>query len=248
MTEIEWLTGTDLDPKLEFLRGQASERKLRLFASACCRRVAHLLTDGRSSAAIEVAERCFDEPSGCALPSISTVREKAHQVAGEYNMRLRNATRGERQQRRAEAAAASAAAAVLQQASVWQRATPAEIAARDASHFASLAVKYSAIASGAAGRPPARKERAAQCLLLLDIFGNPFGPTAIDPAWRLWNDGAVVTLAETIYKASAFERMPELADALQQAGCHELTMRDHCRRAGPHVRGCWVLDMLLGKC
>jgi hypothetical protein len=54
-------------------------------------------------------------------------------------------------------------------------------------------------------------------------------------------------MAEVIYADSAFDRLPVLADALEEAGCTISDILDHCRGPGPHVRGCWVVDLLLGK-
>lgn len=246
MNEVDWLASTSPIPMLEFLRGKVSERKLRLFACACCRRFWHLIADERSRAAVETAEICFDQQSNYA--SLSTVREQAHRAAGECNVRLAKVVeREELQLRRVEAAAASAAAEVLQQAGVWGGATPAEIAARVSSHFSALTVKYSARIAGIAGRPSAKKERALQCVLLFDIVGNPFRPSTLDPSWLAWNESIVTRLAEAIYDDRTFDRLPELADALEQAGCTNNDILNHCRHPGPHVRGCWVLDLLLKK-
>ncbi len=78
-----------------------------------------------------------------------------------------------------------------------------------------------------------------------DIFGNPFRPVARDPAW-LTSD--VLALAGGIYEEKAFDRMPILADALQDAGCDNDDVLNHCRDTQlAHVRGCWVVDLLLGK-
>jgi len=87
-------------------------------------------------------------------------------------------------------------------------------------------------------------ELAAICGMLRDIFGNPFRAAAVDPAWLT---PAVLALAQGIYDGRAFNRMPLLADALEAAGCDDATVLDHCRGAGPHVRGCWVVDRVLGK-
>jgi hypothetical protein len=87
-------------------------------------------------------------------------------------------------------------------------------------------------------------ERMAQCRLLRDIFGNPFRPIAVDPGWLM---PGVVELARTIYEGRAFDRMRELADALERAGCTNADMLAHCRQPGEHVRGCWVVDLLLNK-
>jgi hypothetical protein len=85
------------------------------------------------------------------------------------------------------------------------------------------------------------------CGLLRDIFGNPFRPVSIDPAWLQWHGGTVVRLAAAIYDERRFEDMPILADALEEAGCADGHLLDHCRLPGEHARGCWLLDHLLGK-
>jgi hypothetical protein len=84
----------------------------------------------------------------------------------------------------------------------------------------------------------------AHAELLRDIFGNPFQPTTVDPAWRT---AAVIELARSMYEARAFTRMRALGKALAQAGCSDAAILEHCRRPGKHVRGCWVVDLLLGK-
>lgn len=83
--------------------------------------------------------------------------------------------------------------------------------------------------------------------LLHCVFGNPFRPVTIDPSWLRWNDGTVPKLAQVIYDARAFDRLPLLADALEDAGCTDTAILPHCREPGEHVRGCWVVDLLLGK-
>ncbi len=85
---------------------------------------------------------------------------------------------------------------------------------------------------------------ASLCFALRDIFGNPFRPVVLDPSWRT---ETVVALANGIYADRAFDRMPILADALEEAGCDQADILAHCRGDGPHVRGCWVVDSLLGK-
>jgi hypothetical protein len=80
--------------------------------------------------------------------------------------------------------------------------------------------------------------------LLRDIFGNPFRPVAFDPSWRT---STAVALASQMYESREFSAMPILADALQDAGCEDADILGHCRGPGPHVRGCWVVDLVLGK-
>jgi hypothetical protein len=79
---------------------------------------------------------------------------------------------------------------------------------------------------------------------LRDIFGNPFHPVMFSPAWRT---DTAVALAKQMYEWRHFGAMPILADALQDAGCDNDEVLRHCRGAGPHVRGCWVVDLVLGK-
>jgi hypothetical protein len=69
----------------------------------------------------------------------------------------------------------------------------------------------------------------------------------LDPAWLKWNDGTVLRLAQSIDDQRAFDRLPILADALEEAGCTNTDVLDHCRDAVKHVRGCWVVDLILGK-
>jgi hypothetical protein len=78
-----------------------------------------------------------------------------------------------------------------------------------------------------------------------DVVGNPFRPVAFDPAWRT---DTAMSLAHGMYESREFGAMPILADALQDAGCDSDDILSHCRDAnGVHVRGCWVVDLVLGK-
>lgn len=80
--------------------------------------------------------------------------------------------------------------------------------------------------------------------VMREIFGNPFRPVEFDPRWR---SETVVALAAATYAERAFDRLPILADALEDAGCNDADILAHCRGDGPHVRGCWVVDLVLGK-
>jgi hypothetical protein len=106
-------------------------------------------------------------------------------------------------------------------------------------------------AAAAADTPLAAAERAAgkaaDADLLRDAFGNPFQPVVIDPTWLAWNGGTVPHLAQAIYDERRFRDLFVLADALEEAGCAEAAILDHCRQYWGHARGCWVLDALLGK-
>ncbi|MBL8793030.1 MAG: hypothetical protein JNM56_03935 [Planctomycetia bacterium] len=83
-----------------------------------------------------------------------------------------------------------------------------------------------------------------QCNLIRDLFGNPFRPVSVHPAWLT---STVTSLAQGIYDERTFDCLPILADALEDAGCDNADILNHCRQPGEHVRGCWVLDLLLAK-
>jgi hypothetical protein len=94
-------------------------------------------------------------------------------------------------------------------------------------------------------------ERGEQCRLLRDILGNPFRPATVSPAWQA---PQVVALAQAAYDERDMPtgtldlaRLAVLADALEDAGCTDSNILDHLRRPGPHVRGCWAVDLILGK-
>jgi hypothetical protein len=87
-------------------------------------------------------------------------------------------------------------------------------------------------------------ERDAQVTLLHCVFDNPFRSVVFAPTWRT---DTALTLARQMYESRDFSAMPILADALQEAGCDNADILDHCRGPGPHVRGCWVVDLVLGK-
>jgi hypothetical protein len=98
-------------------------------------------------------------------------------------------------------------------------------------------------AASANGNP--RSEWAVQVAIVKDIFGSQFRPVAFSPTWRT---STAVTVARQMYDAREFSAMPILADALQDAGCDSDDVLNHCREVGAvHVRGCWVVDGVLGK-
>jgi hypothetical protein len=80
--------------------------------------------------------------------------------------------------------------------------------------------------------------------LVRESFGNPFCSLYLDPSWLT---PKVLHLAQAIYNERTFERLPTLAEALEEAGCFDLDKLSHCRGPGPHVRGCWLVDLILGK-
>jgi hypothetical protein len=239
MTEAEWLTCTDPTPMLEFLRGKASDRKLRLFAAACCRRVWHLLNADVSKPGVEVIERYSD---GLATDS---ELDAVFQAAARY---------GRRAERK-----------------FGRRSPEADLAYRDSQQ--AYLVSYAAQRDVHLGMvliyttqcklrevvgykpyidPKAHEEwhrlveadGANLAVLLSEVIGNPFRPVTVDPRWLT---STAVALARAIYDERAFDRLPILADALEDAGCDNTDLLAHCRGDGPHVRGCWAVDLVLGK-
>jgi hypothetical protein len=85
---------------------------------------------------------------------------------------------------------------------------------------------------------------ASQCHLLRDVFNNPFRPVTFNASWRT---SSVVNLASAMYEHRAFDCLPLLAGTLEEAGCRDAELLAHCRWSWPHVRGCWALDLVLGK-
>jgi hypothetical protein len=124
------------------------------------------------------------------------------------------------------------------------------VAIEEASAAALYTAMHAPNVKSPAGTPHRRTakedERNSQLSLFRDIIGNPFRPAIVEPAWLAWSDGIVRRLARTIYEVRAFERMPILADALEEAGCDNADILKHCRQPGEHVRGCWVVDLILG--
>lgn len=87
-------------------------------------------------------------------------------------------------------------------------------------------------------------QRQWEVLFLQDIFGNPFHTVTLNTAWLT---PSVTAFAQAVYEVRAFDRLPVLADALEEVGCTDTAILDHLRGAGPHTRGCWPLDAILGK-
>jgi hypothetical protein len=100
---------------------------------------------------------------------------------------------------------------------------------------------------GLYNEPRRAAERAAHLALVRCVFGNPFRPATADSAWQGWNDGTIRKLAQAIYDERRFGDLPILADALEDAGCTDADILSHCRQPGPHARGCWPVDLILGK-
>jgi hypothetical protein len=249
VTEADWSTSIDAPAMLVFLQSDpASDRKLRLFAAACCRRTWRLLPDV-SRRAVEVAERHAD---GLASPEDLQL---AHAAARNAARDANNAAWVEANPDGdwegivdgvcRDASAAFAAGGFAAGHDRWYSSHAAHNCVLAVAHAASPRTVEQGIRAEAPGRTAARgAEFAAQSSLLRCVFGNPFRPAQFEAAWRT---EAVVGLARGLYESQDFGPMPVLADALEDAGCGDEDILAHCRRPGPHTRGCWVVDAVLGK-
>ncbi|MDY3552808.1 hypothetical protein R5W24_001897 [Gemmata sp. JC717] len=222
MTEAEWLACDDPRPLFFAFVGRYSRRKVLLFSVAGCAECQVRFTDERCWSALEVVERFAD---GLALPGEVDFAVTAADEARRSAYNTPEWSPGLRRMRRCSTEAACALLAAVGHAN--SRASFAS--AVDAVEFARQGVKGG---------------KSAQARLLRDVFGNPFRPAPFPPSW-LTSD--VQALARGIYEERAFDRLSILADALQDTGCDNADILDHCRGSGPHVRGCWVVDLVLGK-
>jgi hypothetical protein len=263
MTEAEWLECTDPDRMLPFLSGaisarrprilswlgvprdrtdeptpkKASARKLRLLACACCFRIWPVMYDARSQRAVELAERYAD--GMVSDEELRNVQDSAWEALERWQGFPAGSDLGSAfglsQPMRAAVTFAARAA--------FEAAGPVPEAAVTAAVRAAREVAAEEDPTWAAGALGAK----ARVGLMCDLFGNPFRPVILDPTWLAWNGGTVPKLAQAIYDECRFADLPILADALEEAGCDNIDVLAHCRSSDEHVRGCWVVDLLLGK-
>jgi hypothetical protein len=223
MTEAEWRDCCEPEKMLTFLHesGRASDRKLRLFACACLRRV---------------------------WPSHGAAEREVVRVAEHY------ADREAKVGSLLNAARRAGWPLALSGVTFLPRGLPRESHAEHAVKTAAFCAAQAAELAGAGAYDRERahdRERAAQAGLLRCVFGSPCRKRSSDPAWRTPD---VVALARSAYKERATpegtldpQRLAVLADALEEAGCANPDILGHLRGPGPHVRGCFVTDLLLGR-
>jgi hypothetical protein len=233
MNASEWWMCSSPEGILAWLGRSADDRCLRLFCCACCRLIWPLITDESSRKAVEFSERYAD-----GFISSSELRAREAAVRG-----LRCLGAGGWLGAWAAAEAAGDDARV---ASAWVPAWSAE-AAGEAAARSTVAADESAPAEEIAAEVW-RLQRQLQCAVLRDIFVNPFQPAVpLESGWLRWRNGAVVQAAQASYDRGDCEDLTHLARLLQQAGCENEDILAHCRASSRHVRGCWVLDLLLRK-
>jgi hypothetical protein len=218
MTENEWLACTRPIDMFQYLQDQSTQRKRRLFVCACGRQMWDLLFDERSRQAIEVGERYADGEA------------TKHELVVAY------------------LAAFSCFGSTC-------------------SYGASTGYQPARLAAGAAAMLRVfiqsdyrlstqwhDEQWPAHVVLLRDVFANPFQRVSVLSFWLEWDSGRIPELARSIYNDRLLpsgllnpDRFPALADALEEAGCRDGFILSHCRSEEPHVRGCWLIDLLLNN-
>jgi hypothetical protein len=243
MTEAEWQELSDPRQMLAWLIdiGRVSDRKLRLYSVGCCRRITHLFPDARCLAALQIAELFADgladdqqlKEAADAACEAATEAQAGSMFGGTY--------------------------AELELTAPFDAAATAAGIDPIGTHFTvRQAILYAAGHRwGTMIQPELKKieeaESNAQVALLIDMFGNPFTLDNLS-AWLTRNNGTIPQLAQAIYDERVVPEgtldnghMAVLSDALEEAGCQEPEVLGHCRSGGVHVRGCWLLDRILGK-
>lgn len=240
MTEPEWNACGRPEAMLAFLGEQgASERKFRLFACGCVRRAWELLVDDRSRVAVQVAEQ-FAEGS-VSDDRLFAVRTRAQAVTEAL---LRQARTYSSREEAAHSFAAYAAQSVV-------TSEADEIHAENAAGGAAGSVGYAQIPTDVWGtevgddafRDAVIEEESVQCDLIRCMFA-PFSQSAIQTDVLT---PTVLAVARTIYDERAWDRLAILADALEEQGSTDQMLLGHLRGPGPHSRGCWGLDLVLGR-
>jgi hypothetical protein len=237
MTEAEWLACTN-DP-IAMLRQVCfprHKRKLALFICACWRKVWHLLSPS-------VQERLPGVEVGCDTEVDERSYHEWQRTLDEIDLEMGEAVWDATGQFRSHWTTQTAQLAAVLLPGIcalnyWDWGSMEAQADRVADYC---------VASGEEVAKSWSNFRSYQCELFRDIFGLLEHSIALDPGWLTWNGGTITRLAQAIYDERAFEGLPVLADALEDAGCTGNAILEHLRGAGPHTRGCWALDLLLNK-
>jgi hypothetical protein len=221
MNEEEWLACEDPHAMLMFLRNRLDDRHYWYFVAACLRRCLPALdslpTDQEARRMKAFVELLDRIAGGTATPA---------ELESHYPSDVLNQAWGE-----ALAGSLNAAEAVVSGMLMTKR-------------FANRTAERRVTAREAAITATRHAERAAQSALLRCIAGNPFGPVNFDVSWRTPN---VVSIARATFAERRFANLPILADVLEEAGCADVAILNHCRGSDPHARGCWVIEGLTGQ-
>ncbi len=221
MTEADWNESTDPLTLMQYMAGLVSSRKLRLLMCAWGHDVFPNILDDASWNAVFVAERYADgsadrsELMAAYQDALSAWKSIDFEWGGRHGKSIRSGKRLQSSKNAADVARHACDPQLCDRAII----SPLRWRLKGTTQY--RLVNH-----------------------IRDLFGNPFRPVAVDPAWLT---STAVAIAHGIYDDRAFDRLPILADALQDAGCENDDILSHCRSEGPHVRGCWVVDLVLGK-
>lgn len=226
LDEGEWALSRDLDAMLLELADSIPQRKSRLFAIHACRSI-QVTPEGRSLEVLCAAEQHADgEIDDDALREVwSQLELKVHDTGLQGDTQFRK--------ERLEAAVSLAA-------------DPVPLGGGNLFAIAGLVA-----ITNSPTKSPTDVEARKQLLdvqftdLLREMIGNPFRRVALSPQWLQWDHGAIPKMAQEIYNSGRWQDLQILADALEDAGCDNHDLLDHCRSGRDHVKGCWVLDLLL---
>lgn len=242
MTEAEWLACENPEQMIRHLDPVRDARRLILFHLSCCEHWSAFITHEASLQALHLMGQYVDRPASIAewddllslaqAASLSMVSREDASVAQVARESAIHAVMG--------MAIASHPSSDLEWARDYHWAAVGDLAQSVTLSKMNPEILYEAVRVPA----PDIEVTSYQVRILREIFGNPFRPVALDPRWLT---STVRFLAQSIYEDRAFDRLPILADALMDDGCDEPDILHHCRGPGPHVRGCWVVDAILGK-
>jgi hypothetical protein len=233
MTEAEWLTSHVSWDMLAVVSHRLSDRKARLFGCACLRLFAPVAPHVCRFLDLVEAAADWDPPAGQGSLAAASRAVSCH---------IHNA--------RSDEALPGGEYYLWQSVQLLLHDDPARSIrtflggtdlAGQSDRFASVWLR-----PDQGNRPPSLMTR-FQADMVRELFANPCDAIFVDPSWGACNDRIVVRLAEAIYGEHGFDRLPILADALEDAGCSDAQLLGHLRGPGPHVRGCFALDLLLGK-
>ncbi len=231
MTETEWLDCISPEEMLVFLGERATLRKKRLFACACVRRIWPSLNDDRLRMAVKAVEQFADGRVSSDLLAKARRKVKLSKACVHVIQAI-------------EALLPEDGPILIRPRDIRE---PTDVisatrAVRTSARTLEASKEYDAPPKMETIRPLAALDAVE---LLREIFGSPFRSVDIDPSWLAWKQGLVPRMARIIYRKRCFRNLPILADALEEAGCHDAALLSHCRNRVDHVRGCWVVDAIL---
>ena len=252
MNEEAWLSTTDINQLIDpFRYAKDKERKFRLFALECVRAIRSHLTDQRSLRALEFTESNVDRRS------FKRLRHRPRVLAAAIDAENEAAAARERGQQDMHCppeawnnlslveSARSAARRLLDDSALLSAIVCPVSAENVVAYAAAEPYDFRHLPEPHPSLIAAERHHRMAITWFRDIFGNPFRPVTFSPDWRT---STAVALAKSMYDSRDFSAMPILADALQDAGCDSDDILNHCRdTGGVHVRGCWVVDLVLGK-